>query len=237
MLLPSRATLKPLLEEQKFQSAKEGLALAQKVDALRKEYNQLQKNRDEFVAGTIKEIEKATKTKSDQLNSLQGQIEVLEAKRKELLKPLNAEWKELELSKKDFEKQKNYILLKESQVNLAEQILTEKIKSNKKIEDRNNLIQEQFKRLLDEVKTEKLDADNILKDTKANRDEIEKECADRLIKVSELENKADFNRQANENERKNFEKYKKEKEQELNDRERQINDKYNILLRIKKRGK
>lgn len=84
MLLPDRRTIRPLLEEQKRQTAKEGLALANKVDALRQEYNDLKKNREEFIAGTILEVEKAVKLKWGELKLLEGQVEVLEERKRQL---------------------------------------------------------------------------------------------------------------------------------------------------------
>lgn len=128
MLLPARNTVKPLIEEQKFQSAKEGISLAKKVDALRQELNLLQKNRDEFIAGTLAEIEKATISKNEHINALQGQIGALEASRKELLKPLTAGYKELELKKKDFEKEIKDFSKKEQKLEDVKVYLIEKEK-------------------------------------------------------------------------------------------------------------
>ena len=79
----------------------------------------------------------------------------------------------------------------------------------------------------EEAKEEKLSADQMLKDTIANRDEIEKECAERLLEVSVKEEKVEFDLQAN----KHIKEINARKEKELNIRERQINDKYATLQR------
>ena len=90
-----------------------------------------------------------------------------------------------------------------------------------------------LKRLLDEAKAEKSEADQILSDARANRDEIEKECNERLEQVAIKEEKVNFDLQANENVKELNEK----KEQDLNERERAINDKYATLQRTLKRKK
>ncbi len=227
MILPDRKTIRPLIENQKYQSAKEGIALAEKVDALRKEFNELKKNREEFLQGTILEIEKATKHKSEVLNSLQGQIEALEAKRKELLKPLNANWKELELAKIYFEKQKKEFSQEQSKLEAIRQDSTEKGQKIALQVKKIGLLVQETERLNADSKKEKLQSEQIIRDAIANRDEIEKECSDRLVAVSERENKIEFREQGVENERKNLEELK----QELNIKDRQLKDQYAQLAK------
>ena len=77
---------------------------------------------------------------------------------------------------------------------------------------------------------EKLEADQILSDAKANRDEIEKECNERLEQVAIKEEKIEFDLQANEQIKKLYEARK----EELNEREKVINNKFRILERHKK---
>jgi len=233
MLLPDKRTIKPLLEEQKYQSAKEGIALATKVDALRKELNQLTKNREEFLQGTVIEIEKATKIKSERLDSTQSQIKALELKRKELLKPLNAEWKEVKQKKDELEQYANDLAIKSLDLQFKKEEFLKRQNKILKQEKHNNLIQENFLRLLQEAQQEKSEAKKILIDAKANRDEIEEECADRLIQVSEKESQVEFEKKANENEIKDIEKRKKE----LSQKEAEFKAKYQTFLETLKYAK
>lgn len=78
MLLPDRKTIRTLLEERKRQSAVEGLSLANKVEALRQELNELKSNREEFIQGTIAEINKQTQSLYEKRDSLKQEIEILE---------------------------------------------------------------------------------------------------------------------------------------------------------------
>jgi hypothetical protein len=116
---------------------------------------------------------------------------------------------------------------------LNKQKFEEKKEKLLKQEKHNDLIQEQFCRLLEEAKEEKLSADQMLKDIIANRAEIEKECNERLEAVSVKEEKVEFDLQAN----KQMVKIYEARNKELNIREKQINDRYETLLRTEKRLK
>jgi hypothetical protein len=232
MILPDRKTIRPLLEEQKYQSAKEGIALATKVDALRKEYNELKRNREVFLQGTVLEIERTTKVKSETLKTLQEQIDSLEARRLELLKPLNSEWQELKIAQKDFEKQQKDFTKRESDLEAIKQDVTKKEQKIAIQDQKTELEAQETERLNEQSKKDALKARQILQDATANLDEIEKECTERLLKVSELENQVDFDKQAVENIKKTYIL----KEKELIKREKLLKDREQMLLRNLKRN-
>jgi len=76
-----------------------GVFLAKKVDALREEVLTLQKTRDEFIAGSQQVINDSLSSLQQKQDSLSKEIKELEAKRKELLKPLDEEWEKLNIAK------------------------------------------------------------------------------------------------------------------------------------------
>ena len=233
MKIPSKQIVNTQIADQKRHQVLEGVMIAKKVDVLRASLLELERNQKNFIEQSTIELTKATEKLHTKKIVLEREIKEAEEKLAELRKPLDEEWKQLVISQNNYEKE--YTLLFDDKIKLEarEQKAKEKQEELSRQAKHNDLIQEQFIRLLDEAKAEKSDADQILSDARANRDEIKQECNERLEQVAIREEKVQFDLQANEN----VAQINKAKELELNKRERQINDKYATLQRTLKRKK
>jgi hypothetical protein len=97
-----------------------GVFLAKKVDALREEVLTLQKTRDEFIAGSQQVINDSLNSLQQKQDSLSKEIKELEAKRKELLKPLDDEWAKLKREKVLVNKELNDNFILKTELNERE---------------------------------------------------------------------------------------------------------------------
>ena len=114
------------------QQIDEGVAVAKKVDAMRQELANFQKQRTDFVEGSKQAIEEQLAPYLQKLEYLKREIHRLEKMREELRKPLDAEWEVLEIAKiglkkkqselaqeaKDLSKREVYIDEKEEESNI-----------------------------------------------------------------------------------------------------------------------
>jgi chromosome segregation ATPase len=80
----------------------------------------LQKTRDEFIAGSQQVINDSLSSLQQKQDSLSKEIKELEVKRKELLIPLDDEWREVERIKKQFEQRQEENLIEKEQLNERE---------------------------------------------------------------------------------------------------------------------
>lgn len=93
-LLP-RSELNTRINAEKKATIDSGVFLAKKIDALREELLTLQKDRDIFISGSQKVINDSLRDLQQKQDSLSKEITGLEIQRKELLKPLDYKWKEV----------------------------------------------------------------------------------------------------------------------------------------------
>ena len=173
MKIPSKQIVNTQIQDQKRHQVLEGVMIAKKVDVLRASLLELERNQKNFIEQSTIELTKATEKLHTKKIVLEREIKEAEEKLSELRKPLDEEWKQLVISQNNYEKE--YALFFDDKIKLEarEQKAKEKQEELSRQEKHNDLIQEQFIRLLDEAKAEKLEADQILSDSKANRDEIE----------------------------------------------------------------
>ena len=185
----------------------------------------LERNQKNFIEQSTKELTEATDKLYTKKVVLEREIKEAEIKLAELRKPLDEEWDKLKVRQESLAEEEQSCKVKKQYLDVISQNQKEKQDKLSKQEKHNDLIQEQFCRLLEEAKEEKLSADQTLKDTIANRDEIEKECADRLVAVSVKEEKVEFDLQAN----KQMVKIYEARNKELETKEKEFNAKYKIL--------
>ena len=86
----------------KRQESDEGLRLAKRIDRLRETYAEEEASLEKFRVRTIAQIHEETTPLIEKADGLRKEIVSLEAKRKELLEPLDKEWAELAEAKKQF---------------------------------------------------------------------------------------------------------------------------------------
>lgn len=107
MKLLEKKTINESVAKERKSVIDSGLFLAKKVDVLRQDLLDLEKQRADFIAGSRESIDKAIGDQKKELSTLE--YEVKQAK-KELLKlrePLDEEWKQLENEKDKLEVLKN----------------------------------------------------------------------------------------------------------------------------------
>jgi len=232
MKIPSKQQVSVQIADQKRHQILEGVQIAKRVDVLRNALAELERNQKNFIEQSTKELTEVTEKLYTKKTVLEREIIEAEIKLEELRKPLDEEWGRATEKKLELEAYANQLAVKKLNFNLDKDEFLKKQDKLIKLEKHNDLIQEQFERLLEEAKEEKLSADQMLKDSIANRDEIEKELAERLLAVSVKEEKVNFDLQANEH----IKEINERKEKELNIRERQIKDLYSTYERNLKRN-
>jgi hypothetical protein len=230
MKIPSKQQVSVQIADQKRHQVAEGLIIARKIDVMRDSLLNLERNQKNFIEQSTKELNEATDKLYTKKIVLEREIKEAEDKLAELRKPLDEEWNELKLRQESLAEEEQHLKIKMQDLEVISQKQTEKQDKLSRQEKHNGLIQEQFCRLLDEAKEEKLSADQMLKDTIANRDEIEKECAERLLAVSVKEEKVEFDLQANEQIKKIYEAKRKE----LETKEKEFNAKIQTFNQVKK---
>jgi chromosome segregation ATPase len=95
MKLLSKKVINDRVQTERKNAIDAGTFLARKIDALREELLTLQKTRDEFIIGSQQVINDSLSSLLQKQDSLSKEIKELEVKRKELLKPLDDKWAEV----------------------------------------------------------------------------------------------------------------------------------------------
>ena len=80
-----------------------GMSLAGRVDRLRETFGQLQSEQREFILGSQKAIDEAVAEGFARKKSLDGEISLLEERKRVLMEPLDAEWRKLEHDRSEFD--------------------------------------------------------------------------------------------------------------------------------------
>lgn len=170
-LLPVKE-LNSRLQDQKKSEIDAGIFLARKVDALREEVQELQKERDLFIGGSQKALRDAIRPLEERKDVLGKEIRDLELQRLELKKPLDEEW--IKVSKYSEDNRSIGIALQEKSDLLNDLEKNLEI-TQKTIEDRvENLsyLQGEIKKSLEESENKEKQAEIILKNVLAKELEI-----------------------------------------------------------------
>lgn len=109
MILPKKQDLDKAKNEERKKMIDEGIMLATKVDKLRATSADEEKRLKEWREGSIKQVQLEIAEQIVNKNSLLGEIQTLEGRRQELLKPLDKEWTELKGAKQDLEQERQLI--------------------------------------------------------------------------------------------------------------------------------
>jgi chromosome segregation ATPase len=227
MRLLSKKIIQEQVAEQKRQQILDGVKVATKVDKLREEFAQLQRQRLDFLEGNKRALEEELQPLYTKLENLKGQVKQLAEERKELKKPLDDEWKLLEETKVIFKSQQEEFNKKEMDLEDIKVFL-----NNRQEEVEANLAKQ--KSLLKETEynanKSREDKDESEKNLRIVNDrayKIEKQIADRLAEVQEKEKLALFNLKAAEQ----VKAMNETKEKELKDKEKKVKDLYDTLAR------
>jgi DNA repair exonuclease SbcCD ATPase subunit len=163
-----------------------GVFLAKKIDALREEILTLQKTRDDFIAGSQQVINDSLSSLQQKQDSLQKEIKELEAKRKELLIPLDDEWERVNQIKYDLLQEKEELeIAKDQMIVLQNETANEKEKISKTSEQIRYKEQEAEKARNDILGLKEL-AQKEYETARSNRETFDKENE---RKLSELQQK------------------------------------------------
>lgn len=162
MKLRSPRTIQTNLNNERKQDIDNGLKLARKVDNLREELSKKEQERDLFIKGNTTAQQEKVKELTTLISTKEKEIEVLEEKRKELLKPVSLEWeklkeRELTLSKdeEDLNNLKSALTLLQGELNRREKELSID-------ENRNQELKNEIKVQAEKVSNASLEAQNTL---------------------------------------------------------------------------
>lgn len=133
-LLPVKK-LNERIQEQKSSDIKAGLFLSRKVDALREEVLELEKKRDDFIAGQTKVINDSLEHLFSKKNHLESEIGNLEEKRIELLKPLDTEWEKVKKAKEELTTSLADLVIRQNETTTKEELNNNKEKELGKREE------------------------------------------------------------------------------------------------------
>ena len=227
MKLLDRRTTNIEVQSQKKAQIDEGVAIAAKIDALRRTHDDLERQHNLFVEGMREQLALATKDLTEQCEVKKQELEILEEKRKALLAPLDNAWENVKIRERDIEHTHSLIEATKLSVEQEKKLLEERLTKAKESLGRIKIRENELKRVYDQAVIERSEAET-LKNTIANQYQTQtKHFEEREKEIAIKEGKNEFDAQAT----KNYEEILKRKEVELNNRERMINDRYQTLLR------
>lgn len=124
MKLLKKPTVANELNLQHKMRVDEGVAIATKVDALRKTLSELEVQHQNFIISKQKELNTVISSLEREIKELKAEIVTLEEKRVDLLRPLDAEWselksKEIDLQQKEEELRHLFLGLTQSEKEIA----------------------------------------------------------------------------------------------------------------------
>lgn len=232
MQLLKRSTVQTEVSNQRQKQIDEGVRIAQKVDALRQTLGELEQQQARFLAGMEKELEERTQPLARKIASLQKDIEDLEEKRKELMKPLDAQWSVVYAKQSELAEAQTLHEKKTSEIVLREERVTDL-----GIELKNRLFKVKTReRELDKTIRTASEELYIAQEKHAEAQKVKDE-ADRYSKDI---NQFCVNREANvavrEREVQMLQSHTDEREQRLNEREIQLRDREETLERALQRN-
>lgn len=101
MKLLTKTETRTAFTDQRKLDIDEGKKLATRVDVLRETLSREEQNLEKFRSETVKTIHQEIKTLNDQKETLRKEVKELAEQRRELLIPLTAAWKEIEIEKEN----------------------------------------------------------------------------------------------------------------------------------------
>lgn len=169
-LLPPKK-LNEKIQDQKGEQVKAGLFLAKKIDSVREELLTLEKERDEFIAGSKKVITEGLRNLHQEKDSIVKEINDRRLELIELRKPLDGEWKKVtELDKQNKEKETLLDRKSENLFSQEKEINENQIAIDKRLENVSYLEKEIEKSLIDSVNKTNT-AKKILSDAQVHKKE------------------------------------------------------------------
>jgi chromosome segregation ATPase len=189
MKLIPKSIVNTEIANQKKKQIDEGLLIARKVDSLRETLASLEKQHSDFIDGMQRELKSQTQPLIDNIASLKLEIENLESKRKELLKPLTKEWEEVNSKQKQIDNtleqlSKDRLVLAKDQL-----VLEERLKKEKENSFKINTVKNEISKVLKQEEENKKATEVALKsatDTLANSKE---ESEERIQAIKERDAK------------------------------------------------
>lgn len=203
MILPKKSDIDKSKLQEREQLVKEGILLATKVDKLRATSADEEKRLKDWRESSLKQVQLEIAEQIVNKNSLLGEIQTLEGRRQELLKPLDKEWEELKGAKDDLEQERQIIWEEKEFVKVEKQDLdknTEKLSNlisnakqnetdTQKAKDESRSLKELSQREYEMANTERItqseDFDTKLSEVTQSKKEYE--VALSLIKIRENE--------------------------------------------------
>jgi len=231
MRLLEKKQIQALKSDEKRLDIEQGMALATKVDALRKALATEQMNLEKFRTGTIKEVQRQIDQKMQELDSLNRMVYETEQKRIENSMPLMARYKKLQAETELLDQRRDDLSKKEYEVRMLNES-NEKRQKALEIEKHEAEI-DLARAKNDGIKANRMveDAQKLFKDALEER-RIAKEYASKTIKSARIrEEKAALEELYNQKVIANL----RLREGLLVKRELEITDRYQTLLRDEQR--
>ena len=168
------------------------MELAKKVDILRKSLSELHDQHRFFAEKSKEELHRETLELQQILQGLKGEVSVLQEQRKELLRPLDAEWSKLKTEKFVFENERELVRKKDQELDVERQMIGSRIKQ---IEIKLTKIEKQDRESENKARQAEQDFKNskrILRDAQKKSEEIYANLDAREKEVLSLEEKIKF---------------------------------------------
>lgn len=218
MKIPNRLELSEQLNAQRKMEIDGGIYLATRVDKLRADLVELERQQKDFIAKNKDVIFNATQELLLEKSELVSNIAVLREQRKELLKPLNEEWNQLNNEKekllKDRESLDLTIKLTEDTQKEYEKRNEESVKEFQRADAANESAQKEFSL----IHTRLMEVHDLYREAESLREKTERECREKIDLLIRKEQILDYDRKHYQD----FEKETKKREKEIDLREKQL---------------
>ena len=123
LILPKKLDLDKQKSLERKKEIDDGVALARRVDELRRLKLEEERRLNEWRETTLKTVQQEENDIIEQKNNLKGELETLKEERKELLKPLNKEWAEIHDTEKELDERIKNIYIREIELKALKQEL------------------------------------------------------------------------------------------------------------------
>lgn len=162
MKLHSPRTIQTNLNDERKQDIDNGLKLARKVDALREDLSKEEQKRDLFINANTTELQKRLGELSSTIAIKEKEVEVLEDKKRELMKPLTLEWDKLKEQQKELEEKEIDLNNLKSTLTLLQGELDRRSKELSIDESRHEELKKEINIQVEKVSNASLEAQNTL---------------------------------------------------------------------------
>lgn len=231
MQLLKKSTVQVEAQQARKKVVDEGMHIAKKVDALRQTFSEVQEQHQKFLNGMEGELKERTKPLIDKIASLESEVRDLEDKRRDLLVPLDKEWKELHSKQEELVKVSGLLDKKKEQVAIKE---TKLLVVGKELKDRIFKVKTRERELAKSLKDaaeglyiaddKRVEAFRIRESAEDYSKELNQSSLDREAKVAVREREVEM-----------IKNYTDDREKALNAREILLSDREQTLERELKR--